>query len=153
MKKILFLLLLIPFFVFTGCGFSKGPCDVFDTNVEITYKNTEGLDLLNLSTPNHFSADSMHLYNVVNGVKNEVYNGHYDNPRNFVIELNNGTHIYYLAVSLEADTTLLQLNGHITDTITCDFSAGCNKIVNKVWYNGKLEWDNMSEPRAFTIIK
>jgi len=95
----------------------------------------------------------MHLYNVVNGVKKEVYNGHYDNPRNFVIELNHTTHIYYLAVFLEVDTTLLQLNSNTTDTITCEFATGCNQIVSKVWYNEKLEWDDMSVPRAFTIVK
>ena len=153
MKKILFLFLLIPLLVVTGCK-KKEKSFVDSTGVEITYKNAKGQDLLNASTPNHFSADNLHLYNVVNGVKKEVNYPNYDIPHNFVIVLNHSTHVYFLRVFLEVDTTLLQLNGYITDTIAAEFTKNINAtIVTKVWYNGVLECDGISKPREFTIVK
>ncbi len=153
MKKILFLFLLIPLLVVTGCK-KKEKSFVDSTGAEITYENAKGQDLLNTSTTNHFSADNMHLYNVVDGVKKEVNYPNYDIPHNFVIVLNHSTHVYFLRVFLEVDTTLLQLNDQITDTITAEFTKNINaSIVTKVWYNGVLECDGISKSRKFTIVK
>jgi len=153
MKKILFLFLLIPMLMITGCK-KKDKSFNDSTGIEITYKNAKGQDLLNATTPNYFSADNIHLYNVVNGVKKEVNYPNYDIPHNFVVVLNHSTHVYFLRVFLETDTTLLQLNRNITDTITAEFTRNINAtIVTKVLYNEKLEWDDMSVPRAFTIVK
>ena len=155
MKNILIIFIVITFLFSMSCNKCGGKATVVDTGVEITYVNNKGEDLLNVATPGHFSADSIHIYNVVKGIKKEVYNSHYDIPRNFVIIKNDSLHKYFLRIFPDVDTTLLELNENTTDTITCEFAKSyCNnQIVTKVWYNGILKWGDMSVPRAFTIIK
>ncbi len=100
-----------------------------------------------------FTADSIHLYNVVRGVKKEV-NNRADYPHNFFIYKNEELQKYVLRVFLEVDTTFLELNRHITDTITCVFERSDNHfIIRKVWYNGNVKWDDYAVSREFTIMK
>lgn len=72
MKKILLLFWLIQILFLVGCESSKCPCSIVDTNVEITYKNAKGQDLLNPSTSGYYSVDSFHVFNVENEIKKKL---------------------------------------------------------------------------------
>jgi len=83
----------------------------------------------------------------------------FDNPRS--PEIFNKTYVYknenlnsyYLRLFIDTDTTYLELNKTITDTVisTSQRSYG-NWILTKVWYNGIVKWDS-NGPMVFTILK
>jgi hypothetical protein len=100
-----------------------------------------GNDLLNPSFQNYFSPSNIHIYSLVNGVKNSINNARMEYPQDYMIYKNDSLNLYFLRVFLASDTLLLQLNQSITDTLTCiiDDSNG-NVILKKAWYNGTLIW-------------
>jgi len=151
MKNIVIALMVIITLFISNC--SKNPITVM-TSMDIAYKDKLGNDLLDSSTQNHYSTDSIHVYNVVNGIKKERYYGNLDNPRLWSIFKIDSLNTYFLGIGLEVDTTLLELNKRTTDTLTCiiDKSNG-NRILRKFWYNGVLKWDNVLYPQEITIIK
>lgn len=153
MKKDIFLLLLISVLIAVSCKLEWPSEVVIDNKVDIYYINGRNEDLLDTAVNGSFTADSIHLYNVVRGVKKEVYN-RADYPHNFFIYKNEELQKYVLRVFLEVDTTLLELNRHITDTLTCLFERPDNDfIIRKVWYNGNVKWDDYAVSREFTIMK
>lgn len=145
--------LLISVLIVTSCKLDSPDDVIIDNQVDIYYSNILQEDLMDTAVTGSFYADSIHLYNVVKGVKKEVIN-RADYPHNFVIYKNAELQKYVLRVFLEVDTTFLQLNSHITDTITCVFQRSYTSlIIRKVWYNGNLKWDNYAVSREITIIK
>ena len=153
MNKDLYLLFLISVLIAGSCKLESPNEVVIDNKVDIYYINSQHEDLLDTSVIGSFTADSIHLYNVIMGVKNEV-NNRADYPHNFFIYKNEELKKYVLRVFLEVDTTFLELNRNITDTITCVFerSEG-NFIIRKVWYNGYVRWDDYAVSREFIIMK
>ena len=153
MKRGLSLFLFIPVILTGGCKLESPNEVVIDNKVDIYYSNSLGEDLLDTAGIAGFSEDSIHLYNVVNGVKKEVSN-RANYPHNFFIYKNVDFNKYVLRVFLEVDTTFLELNRNITDTITCIFNiTDANFIIRKVWYNGNLKWEDYATIREFTIVK
>ncbi len=153
MNKDLYLLLLISVLTAGGCKLESPNEVVIDNKVDIYYINSLHEDLLDTAVNGSFTTDSIHLYNVVRGVKKEVIN-RADYPHNFFIYKNEEFKKYVLRVFLETDTTLLELNRNITDTITCVFERSeDNFIIRKVWYNGNVKWDDYATSREFTIMK
>ena len=153
MNKDLSLLLMISFLIAGSCKLDSPNQVVIDNNVDIYYINNRQVDLMDTSVIGSFKTDSIHLYNVVRGVKKEV-NNRVDYPHNFFIYKNEELQKYVLRVFLEVDTTFLELNRNITDTITCSFERSENSlIIRKVWYNGNVKWDDFSVSREFTIMK
>jgi hypothetical protein len=153
MNKYLYLLLLISFIIAGSCKLESPNESVIDNNVDIYYINSSHEDLMDTAVIGSFKADSINLYNVVKGIKKEV-NNRADYPHNFFIYKNEELQKYVLRVFLEVDTTFLELNRHITDTITCAFERSENSlIIRKVWYNGNVKWDDFSVSREFTIMK
>lgn len=154
LMRIACILPIIISLLYCSCSKNDGKEAIVDTGVTISYKNSTGADLLAPTTQNYFNPINFHIYDVVNGNKKEVYYPNFDYPQNFYIYKNDSTHLYYLKVFVETDTTLLELSKNITDTIisVIDKSNG-NSIVRKVWYDGLLKWDNFNIPRQFTIIK
>lgn len=152
MKNILItFLIIIPLFI-SNCKKGPGKSAFVSMHVDIAYKDKLGNDLLDPTRQNHFSSDSIHVFNVVNGIKKEVYYPNYDAPHNFVIYKNDSLKSYYLKLFLETDTTLLVLNKTITDTVTCTSEkSNGNWILIKAWYNGVFECDGGYQ--TFTIIK
>ena len=127
---------------------------IVDEATIIGYKNVLGQDLLDTATQNHFSTDNIHVYYLINGIKTEVNYPGLDYPHNFFISKDNSLNQNFLTIFLETDTTLLELNKNITDTITCVIEkSNSSMIVRKVWYNGILKWDNYDIAREFIIIK
>ena len=152
MKTIHIILIVVIFPLLGNC--KKGPSkSAYDSmRVDIAYKDKLGNDLLDPTRQNHFSSDSIHVFNVVNGIKKEVYYPNYDAPHNFLIYRQDSLMTYYLRLFLETDTTLLVLNKTITDTVTCTSEkSNGNWILIKAWYNGVFECDGGYQ--TFTIIK
>jgi hypothetical protein len=153
MNKGPYLLLLISVLMAGGCKLESSKQFVIDNKVDIYYINGSNEDLLDTAVSGSFTADSIHLYNVVQGVKKEV-NNRAEYPHNFYIYKDDNLQKYVLWVFPEVDTTLLQLNRNITDTITCAFEKSEDKFfIRKVWYNGNLKWDDYAVSREFTIMK
>jgi hypothetical protein len=153
MNKEFYLLLMIVFLIAGSCKLDMPDPVVIDNQVDIYYINSGQEDLLDTAVNGSFTAGSIHLYNVVRGVKKEV-NNRVDYPHNFFIYKNEELQKYGLRVFLEVDTTLLELNQNITDTIACVFERSQNKlIIRKVRYNGNVVWDNYAVSREFTIMK
>jgi len=147
------LLLLISVLIAGSCKLESPKRVIIDNKVDIYYKNSSNEDLLDTAVTSSFTADSIHLYNVVAGVKKEV-NNRADYPHNFLIYKNEDLQKYVLSVFVEVDTTLLELNRNITDTITCAIEISEeNFIIRKVWYNGNLKWDDYAVSREFIIMK
>lgn len=122
--------------------------------VDIAYRDSLGQDLLNSSTKNYFSSDGIFVFDVTNGIKTEENHSNYTYPRNFFIYRDDTLSGYFLRVFCETDTTLLQLNSKIVDTIVCTFYKPSDAvIITKVCYNGVLEWNNLNIARSFTIVK
>lgn len=153
MNKNIYLLLQISGLILVGCKLESPNEVVIDNKVDIYYINSRYEDLLDTAVSGSFTADSIHLYNVVGGVKEEV-NNRADYPHNFFIYKNEALQKYVLRVFLEVDTTYLELNSHITDTVTCVFERSDNNfIIRKVWYNGNVKWDDYAVSREITIMK
>ena len=153
MNKNIYLLLLISVLIAVSCKLESPNEVVIDNKVDIYYINSRHEDLLDTAIAESFTADSIHLFNVVRGVKKEV-NNRADYPHNFFIYKNEELQKYVLRVFLEVDTTFLELNRHITDTITCAFERSDNNfIIRKVWYNENVKWDDYAVSREFTIMK
>ena len=93
------------------------------------------------------------LYNIINGQKSEVNHSNYTYPHNFFIYKNDSLKEYILRIFIECDTTLLQLNQSVVDTIVVTIEKIPDlTTITKVWYNGKVVW-SPSVIREFTIIK
>jgi hypothetical protein len=153
MNKYLYLLLIFSVLIAGGCKLESPNEVIIDNKVDIYYINSRHEDLLDTVVNGSFTADSIHLYNVLRGVKKEV-NNRADYPHNFFIYKNEELQKYVLRVFLEVDTTFLELNRNITDTITCVFERSVdNFIIRKVWYNGNVKWDDYAVSREFTIMK
>ena len=145
------LFITIAFLLLSNC--EKNP-STNNMHVEIAYKDKQGTDLLDPTKQNSFTTNTIHVYNVSNGKKTEVNYPNYDFPHNFRIYKNDDLATFYLSLTIETDTTLLELNNSITDTVTCiaEKSNGIGRL-KKVWYNGVMEWDNIANPQGFTIVK
>ncbi len=153
--KIIYIILIVVILSFLGsCKKEPYKNAINSMNVDIAYKDNSENDLLDPATPNYFSPDNIHVYNVVNGVKKEVYHPNYDFPNNFIIYRNDDLSSYYLRLFIEADTILLQLNTAVVDTVTSvSEESNGNWHLKKVWYNGVLEWDDIAVPQEFTIVE
>jgi hypothetical protein len=152
MKNNIILILLISSFILSNCK-EKSKDTIVSTEMDINYKNIKGEDLLDTSVNGHFLINDIHVYNVVNGIKKEVDYPNFTYPHNFFIYKNESSNEYLLRVFIETDTTLLQLNQGITDSIICviDKSNG-NEILRKLWYNNVLKWEFGAAP-LITIVK
>ncbi|WP_136468073.1 hypothetical protein [Flagellimonas onchidii] len=154
-----YLISLFFLFFFTNCS-ENDCCTVIDLQVNLKYFNQEGEDLLNPDTTNHFSENRIKVYYLVNGEKKEIIRGNLDNPRMFSLSEPHSERDYFiLSLSLndlsdeKIKTTYLELNENDTDTITHTLtqSSGNNKVIDKVWYNGRLP-DN-EDWKIFKITK
>jgi len=103
MKTLLIILVMIPL-LFTSCKKGSNEKSFKDVGVGISYKNAEGMDLLDPSTPNYFSANNIHVYHLIKGVKTEVNNPMMDYPHDFRIIKNDSLEQYELCVFLSPDT-------------------------------------------------
>ena len=154
MKNILILgfILISVFFVNCKKAVNNNSAADIEVGVAIYYKDVLGNNLLIPNQPNSFSADSIHVYDVTNGKKTEVDVPNWTHPHDFFITKDSAA-VYFLALLLQTDTVLLQLNKNTTDTVIATFDRTPSSIVvTKVWYNGVLVHQPGVYP-SFTIIK
>ncbi|MHB8258841.1 MAG: hypothetical protein ACYDCN_04305 [Bacteroidia bacterium] len=124
-------------------------------NIDIAYKDKDGNDLLDSANATHYSAKDITLYYLEKGEKIKINKPHMDYPNNHFMFKDNTTNTNLLRVFLEKETVLIQLNATTTDTIKCKIKKekGSTQI-EKVWYNGKLEWElGKSKSQVITITK
>lgn len=130
-----------------------------DRSVELSLKDQNGEDLLDPNNPNAYKAESIKLYYLINGEKQEVFDENMDYPRNFLI-FNNESE-YRMRIFLndtETETlpnTFVEWNSETTDTLKAEFRRADDYIqVIKTWFNGELKWNVENEQaNYFTIIK
>ena len=152
MKKISIILISITFFS-VSCTKDKGNGMIVSTNMDISYLDKSGNDLLDPNTTGYYSPSNMHVFKIVDGVKKEINNPMMQFPKDFLIYKNDSLKRYFLRIFLD-NPTYLQLNQNTTDTMTCEIdNSNGNKILKKFSDNGKLYWDNNLKPQRITIIK
>ncbi len=156
MKKALNIMIAAFTLLGFSCGKDPQKGSVIDTYLIVCYKDSQGRNLLDSSTPNYFINNNIRLYKIEGDTKTVDYNPQRDAQYGYVI-YKDALSESVINIGIEADTTLIQLNNDITDTIVCQIRrlySGYTLITDKVWYNGSLIWERESQKdRNFTIIK
>lgn len=157
-KSVILITISLLLLIAGGCKKEKDNSDVIiDAGVSVLYKDNLGNNLLDSTTPNHYSYANMHIFYLENGVKEEYYNGKMDVPKGLRI-IKNATGQYVLAFGFcgpgvnDTVTNFLQLSDTDIDTLVGVFDTYSNGVVlKKAWYNGSL-WKPGASPN-FIIIK
>jgi hypothetical protein len=135
------------------CSSDPNPIGVnIDTQVNLVLSNSDGSNLLNPSTPGHFSSDSIKLFYLTNGQKVEVYQSNLTYPRNFFVAKNESNGEYFIRVFLnegknaligDSTTTYIQWSPARVDTINAIMFKSSNlTTTEKVWINGDVKYDS-----------
>lgn len=134
----------------------------FDQNTlfEFSVFNSQDVDLLDPTTPNHLEEDDIKIFYEIDGKMIEVYESHLDHPRKlFIFEHENEYRIrVFLNHSDTSDEpiTYIQWNDDDTDTVKATFERAKNYLrISKVWLNDTEIWDMSSgwENQHFKLIK
>lgn len=175
MGKLLCLILLLNFGVFTSNEHNVGAMHV-RSSLDIVFLNSKGENLLNESTPGHFSFAEMKLFFIKGKEKVEVNNPRLDSPKGInvineqkdLIRLRVLANVGYLEDIISDNgkfktgksIALLQVNNKVTDTIKTQWESGPQYLlITKAWYNDKLVYDtslklnSMKYGDGFTITK
>jgi hypothetical protein len=131
---------------------------VIESSVTISVKDKDGLDLLNPDNENSIDRNLIRIYYEVGGEKIEVYEPHLDHSKGFYVEKQGGEYQIIIFTNLsqreEYPLTYIEWNPDDTDTIQCLIERTSNtEICKKVWYNGKIVWDDYGTERFFEIVK
>ena len=137
-----------------GCKKGDSPETEISTHIDISYKNAKGQDLLNPSTSNYYSKDSITLFKIVNGKEIKIFNPFMDVPNDFFIYDDTSKNTYYMRVFL-SDSLLVRINSNIVDTISSkiDIYSNGNIIAKEVWYDGKSVWKYEDGYPTFNVQK
>jgi len=129
---------------------------IIDADVNLVVWDKQNRNLLDSITPGYFKKEGIILYNLKDGVKEEVYHSNYDAPRNFLIFKNEGNNEPVMKMFPEVGslgknetklvTTYIKWNDQDEDTVICTVNRVHHKEgeitnVSQVWYNGKLMYD------------
>lgn len=159
MKRILILILAIM--AVYGCDKTEEQNNNYnlDNGMEFSVFNNNNQDLLDSTTNNHFNKTEIKLFYIIDGIKNEVYNPTYDNPRNFKVYKHENEYRISIGMnyteSSEKPITYIHWNETDTDTIEAEYIRTYNAVMkNKVWFNGNLIWDrSLNQEEYYKIIK
>ncbi len=135
---------------------------IIDTSMEIIVKDKDGSDLLNPDNENSLNTNLVKIYYEIGGKKIEVNEPHLDNPKGFSIFCKDNQ--YRIGIGPNTDRneeyplTYIEWNPDDTDTIKCLIERaksrnGNSTICRKVWFNGKVVWDDYGVERSFVIVK
>ncbi|NOU61855.1 hypothetical protein [Marinifilum caeruleilacunae] len=153
MKNIILLIAL----TMVACTKSKDEVAILDSHIdyifELSIRDTEGKDLLNPNSLNHFKHDEIKVFCFNDGEKKLLYDNQIE-PRDFISKKENGTYVIsastgggvtkeYNQETVGQDTVLLQLSENVVDTIKTEWRfIKSNQFFNtKLWYNGELKWE------------
>ncbi|WP_031425994.1 hypothetical protein [Flavimarina sp. Hel_I_48] len=159
MKNLILILVLM-----NTLGCSEGDDDAsdqynFDVGLRFTVVNDDGENLLDPDNPEHFSKDTIKLFYLINGEKQEVYDGNLDSPRNYkIFEVENE---YVIGITPnyseteETPITYIQWDENDTDTLEVSYERKRNAVIQtKIWLNGEQIWERYTnEDPYFTLVK
>ena len=113
------------------------------SRMDISYVDTNGIDLLKQNNPNAFEQSAIKLYYLQNREKK------FQN-----ISFSCEETLCFLRLHTNAGLLFLELNNQVTDTITSELIMGGDNPKRKIWYNGKLISDALLGTEFhFTIVK
>ncbi|MDF1549534.1 MAG: hypothetical protein P1P88_17035 [Bacteroidales bacterium] len=155
-------------FLINSCEKEKNDMTIVELTMDISYKDNDGLDLLDPVNENSFKKEQINLYHYIDGEGKLFYQENLDYQKGFNIYKEEGiSDNYYLRITAPNDydngseinpyeaITLLELDESIIDTIKCKIEKGENSLVCKqIIYNDIVvwRWEDNTE-RRFTIIK
>ncbi len=162
--------LLVLIILGTSCSKNSVSLGVhIDTPINISVVDSQGADLLDPSTVNHFNSSDIKIFHLIDGEKIEFKADiRLDYPKGFLFYTPNqlGFNDNYVlclqspnhSKSEEFPITYLQWSESDTDTIKCQFSrTNVSLVCTKVWYNDVEVWgiknNNNIDGRWFQIIK
>ncbi|MCX2744045.1 hypothetical protein OO013_09225 [Mangrovivirga sp. M17] len=160
MKLIKFLFLL----TLCGCAEEVVQLDLHDNvsvAVDLTVKNSQGLDLLDPANEESYKFEDMKLYYYDGNQKTEIYESKLTYPRNLMLFKTESEHqLRVFAGRVAKGTTsasyILEWNETEQDSIVCHYlNTESTLRVEKVWFEGKVVWDIYEDggTRGFQIIK
>lgn len=155
MKKIVYGVLLL---LLSSCGKDnpKICCMNVQGTLNIVYKNAQGQNLLDESTPGHYSTDDMKLFHIIAGQKKVVYNYNLDVPKGMSVikegiarlhvgfNLNDEGDIIHKdkKVTRGESTSIIQLNESVIDTVKIQWESKPGSLmITKAWHKDKLVFD------------
>lgn len=138
-------------------GLDKANVNV-DVEIRITYRDIDGVDLLDSSNFNSYDISEVKLYYDIEGEMKYIYLEKSDIPEQFNRICNDSC---FLIVSINgssddfSSTTYLELSPEDIDTIYTEFSHDKYRQIMKVYYNGGLKYE--ARPYGigpfFTVVK
>lgn len=155
-------------FLINSCEKEKNDMTIVELTMDISYKDHNGVDLLDPIKENSFKKEQINLYHYIDGESKLFYQENLDYQKGFNIYKEEGiSDYYYLRITAPNDydnglemnpyeaITLLELDENIIDTIKCKIEKGENSLVCKqIIYNDIVVWDwEDNIERRFTIIK
>ncbi|GEM_PF-1009311 len=155
MKKIVYGVLLL---LLSSCG-KDNPricCMNVQGTLNIVYKNAQGQNLLDESTPGHYSTEDLKLFHIIAGQKKVVYNYNLDAPKGMSVikegiarlhvgfNLNDEGDIIHKdkKVTRGESTSIIQLNESVIDTVKIQWESKPGSLmITKAWHKDKLVFD------------
>ena len=136
----------------TNCNNDSQAGYNLETQIQIYYKNTNGENLLNENTNNHFNFNDFKLFYEVNGIltntdsqKNmEIITSGTPSPTLYLFTNNDLSNIVSEGENekIAENLAYIQLSETDTDTIKTYSKSSPNYfLVSKVWYNDELVWE------------
>lgn len=142
-----------------------------DTYINISYRDQNGLDLLNSANPAYINSEDIDVYFLTpQNERRRLYNGRLDMPEMFRIDKQDNDN-YYLTIFFEPDLDCVDKNNMATMYLTYYQKLDPNqkledkfvgkfnqkkwpRTLEKLWVNDKLVWEiSSSSPRLITINK
>lgn len=158
MKSNIFLIAIVILCTMASCEKSQ---DNIKTDIQISYIDKNGIDLLNSSNPNAIKAADIDLYYLKNGIKTRVFDPNMDTPENFKIGYSETQHVYIITIYINEyyDTNKMSETyiefGDRSDTIKASWYANKSRsnihYIN-VWYNNELKISDGIPIGLFQVI-
>ncbi|MGN7203769.1 hypothetical protein ACTHQF_05800 [Pedobacter sp. SAFR-022] len=159
MKKLIYGSLLV---LLSSCAKDNpGSCCMnVQGTLNIVYKNAEGQNLLDETTPGHYSTKDMKLFHIIAGQKKFVYNYNSDSPEGMSV-IKEGIPRLHVGFNLNdkgdithqdkevitgESTSIIQLNESVIDTVKIQWQSKPGSLtITKAWYKSKLVFDPASK--------
>jgi len=160
MKKLIALFILG--FTLVSCEKNIGGV-LIDTNVDLTFRDANGADLLNPLASNAIKDDGLEVFVLKNGIKTRYYQANLDAPKSFkIFKEGDASYVmrFYFDILEEnfngnTVTQYLRYKDGSEDMLVAEFNSNRkrNKVIQKVWINGVLRWSAGDGSAAIVVIK
>lgn len=147
MYKVL-LFILTSAVLFVACNSTTPDHTVKSTNIDFSFVNEDGEDLLNPSHPHAITEQNTDLYYLINGEKEKVFDKNLDYPKHFFIPDEKLSDKYFMRVfpnivkGQKTAISYIQFSDTTMDTIKVEYTDEPGlTVVTKVWYNGALRFN------------